>query len=144
MEGAEDDADGRQLRTAAALRLGAADVVLAVAASGGTPYTCAVRPRRGQAGALTVGLANNAGSRLLLAVAEHPVYAGHRARSSCPARPGWWRARRRKIALNLFSTRLMTELGRVYRGLMVGVVPSNAKLVARAQRIIAEPDRRGA
>ena len=43
-----------------------------------------------------------------------------------------------KIALNLFSTRLMTELGRVYRGLMVGVVPSNAKLVVRAQRIVVE------
>ena len=43
-----------------------------------------------------------------------------------------------KIALNLFSTRVMTELGRVYRGRMVQVVPSNAKLVARAHRIVAE------
>ena len=32
----------------------------------------------------------------------------------------------------------MTELGRVYRGKMVGVVPTNAKLVQRAHRIVAE------
>ena len=41
-----------------------------------------------------------------------------------------------KIALNLLSTQLMIELGRVYQGLMVNVVPSNAKLVARSQRIV--------
>ena len=41
-----------------------------------------------------------------------------------------------KIALNLFSTQLMIELGRVYQGLMVNVVPANAKLVARSHRIV--------
>ena len=41
-----------------------------------------------------------------------------------------------KIALNLFSTQLMMELGRVYQGLMVNVVPANAKLVARSHRIV--------
>ena len=30
----------------------------------------------------------------------------------------------------------MTELGRVYQGLMVNVVPANAKLVDRSQRIV--------
>ena len=42
-----------------------------------------------------------------------------------------------KIALNLFSTRLMTELGRVYQGHMVDMVPSNAKLIDRAHRMVA-------
>jgi N-acetylmuramic acid 6-phosphate etherase len=41
-----------------------------------------------------------------------------------------------KMALNLFSTQLMMELGRVYQGLMVNVVPANAKLVARSHRIV--------
>jgi N-acetylmuramic acid 6-phosphate etherase len=41
-----------------------------------------------------------------------------------------------KIALNMLSTQLMIELGRVYQGLMVNVVPSNTKLVARSQRIV--------
>ena len=41
-----------------------------------------------------------------------------------------------KIALNLFSTQTMMALGRVYQGFMVDVVPSNAKLVARAKGIV--------
>ena len=41
-----------------------------------------------------------------------------------------------KIALNLLSTQTMIALGRVYQGFMVDVVPSNAKLVARAKGIV--------
>jgi N-acetylmuramic acid 6-phosphate etherase len=41
-----------------------------------------------------------------------------------------------KIALNLLSTQIMIALGRVYQGFMVDVVPSNAKLVARAKAIV--------
>ena len=134
VEGAEDDADAGTAE-AAALGLGPHDVVLAIAASGGTPYTCAVMAAARQAGALTVGLANNAGSALLQ-LAAHPVLLPTGA-EFLPGSTRMVAGTAQKIALNLFSTRLMTELGRVYRGLMVGVVPSNAKLVARAQRIVA-------
>ena len=41
-----------------------------------------------------------------------------------------------KVALNLLSTQTMIALGRVYRGFMVDVVPTNAKLVARAKGIV--------
>jgi N-acetylmuramic acid 6-phosphate etherase len=41
-----------------------------------------------------------------------------------------------KAALNLLSTTLMIRLGRVYRGLMVEMQATNAKLRARAERII--------
>jgi N-acetylmuramic acid 6-phosphate etherase len=41
-----------------------------------------------------------------------------------------------KIALNLFSTQTMMALGRIYEGFMVDVVPTNAKLVARAKSIV--------
>lgn len=41
-----------------------------------------------------------------------------------------------KMALNLLSTQLMIELGRVYDGLMVHVVATNAKLVQRGRRIV--------
>ncbi len=109
--------------------------MVSVAASGTTPFTRAVQATARQAGALTVALASNPGAPLLTA-AECPValptgaefLAGSTRMAAGTAQ---------KIALNLFSTRLMTELGRVYRGLMVGVVPSNAKLVARAHRIVA-------
>jgi N-acetylmuramic acid 6-phosphate etherase len=135
VEGAEDDAAAGTAE-AAALGLGPHDVVLAIAASGGTPYTCAVTAAARRAGALTVGLANNAGSTLLHA-AEHPVFLAT-GPEFLPGSTRMVAGTAQKIALNLFSTRLMTELGRVYRGLMVGVVPSNTKLVARAQRIVAE------
>jgi N-acetylmuramic acid 6-phosphate etherase len=134
VEGAEDDA-AAGLAEAEALRFGSADVLVAVAASGATRYTCAVQAAARAAGAMTVALANNPGSPLLTE-AEHPVLlltgpeflAGSTRMTAGTAQ---------KIALNLFSTRLMTELGRVYRGLMVNVVASNAKLIARAHRIVA-------
>ena len=135
VEGAEDDAAAGQ-EAASALALGAADVVISVAASGTTRFTVAVQAAAREAGALTVALANNAGTPLL-AGAEYPVplptgaefLAGSTRMAAGTAQ---------KIALNLFSTRVMTELGRVYRGRMVQVVPSNAKLVDRAQRIVSE------
>ncbi len=134
VEGAEDDEDSG-VREAAALRPGANDVVVAVAASGTTRYTRAVQQVARQAGALTVAMANNLGAPLLTG-ADHPVLldtgpeflAGSTRMAAGTAQ---------KIALNLFSTRLMTELGRVYQGHMVDMVPSSAKLVARAQGMVA-------
>lgn len=43
-----------------------------------------------------------------------------------------------KLALNMFSTAAMIRLGNVYKGLMVDVVPSNKKLIYRAEGIIME------
>jgi N-acetylmuramic acid 6-phosphate etherase len=43
-----------------------------------------------------------------------------------------------KIVLNLFSTAVMVKLGRVYRGLMVSMRASNAKLVRRAEIIVSQ------
>ena len=134
VEGAEDDAAAGTL-AADALQLGPADVAVCVAASGATPYTVAVQAAARRAGALTVALANNPGSPLLLG-SECPVplptgaefLAGSTRMAAGTAQ---------KIALNLFSTRLMTALGRVYRGLMVQMAPSNAKLAARARRMVA-------
>jgi N-acetylmuramic acid 6-phosphate etherase len=133
IEGAEDDA------TAAAaavdgLALGVADVLVAVAASGRTAFTCAAQRRARAAGALTIGLANNPGTPLL-EEAEMPVLlatgpeflAGSTRMAAGTAQ---------KIALNLLSTQAMMALGRVYQGFMVDVVPTNAKLVARAKGIV--------
>jgi N-acetylmuramic acid 6-phosphate etherase len=43
-----------------------------------------------------------------------------------------------KIVLNLFSTAIMIKLGRVYRGLMVGMRASNTKLLRRAEVIVSQ------
>jgi N-acetylmuramic acid 6-phosphate etherase len=42
-----------------------------------------------------------------------------------------------KLVLNMLSTGVMIKTGAVYGNLMVNVQPTNAKLVDRAQRIIA-------
>ena len=134
VEGAEDDERAGQAE-AEALRPGRADVFVSVAASGTTRYTRAVQAAALRAGSLTVALANNEGAPLL-AEAGHPVLL----RTGAEFLAGSTRmtaGTAQKIALNLFSTRLMTDLGRVYQGLMVDMAPSNAKLVARAQRMVA-------
>jgi N-acetylmuramic acid 6-phosphate etherase len=134
VEGAEDELEvGR--REAVALAPTAADVFVCVAASGTTQYTRAVQAAARAAGAVTVALANNPAAPLL-AEAEFPVLL-HTGPEFLAGSTRMTAGTSQKIALNLFSTRLMTELGRVYRGLMVNVVPTNAKLVERSKRIVA-------
>ena len=134
VEGAEDDvsAAGGQ---AAALNLTPNDVLVAVAASGSTRFTIAVQQVARAAGALTVALANNGGAPLLEG-ADHPVLL-HSGPEFLAGSTRMTAGTAQKIALNLFSTRLMTELGRVYQGHMVDMVPSNAKLIDRAKRMVA-------
>ena len=111
-------------------------MVLAVAASGATPYTRAAQAAARRAGALAIAFACNRDAPLL-AEADHPVLL----RTGPEFLAGSTRlaaATAQKVALNLFSTQLMVRLGRVYRGHMVAMVASNAKLVARAQRMVAE------
>src|ERR1700747_2886834 len=71
IEGAEDDIEDaiRQIDEA---RLTAQDVVIAVSASGTTPFTVAALQRAEASGAVTIGLANNAGVPLLTS-ARFPV-----------------------------------------------------------------------
>lgn len=134
IEGAEDDA-GTGIQQAAALNLTATDVLVAVAASGTTRYTLAVQHTARQAGALTIAMANNPAAPLLEA-AEHPILL-HTGAEFLAGSTRMTAGTAQKIALNLFSTRLMTELGRVYEGHMVDMVPSNAKLIDRAHRMVA-------
>ena len=133
VEGAEDDwAAG--VEAVAGSRAGASDVFVCVAASGGTRFTRGVVAAARQAGAMTVGMANNRGAPLL-EESEFPVLLESGAEFLAGStRMGAGTAQ--KAALNLFSTRVMTVLGRVYAGRMVCVVPSNAKLVKRAKRMV--------
>ena len=133
LEGAEDDA----LAARALIErhgLGAADVVLGVAASGTTAFTRAAITEARALGALTIGIANNPGAPLL-AEAEHGVLL-HSGPEFLAGSTRMTAGTAQKIALNLFSTQTMTELGRVYDGLMVNVVASNAKLVERGRRMV--------
>ncbi|WP_279480771.1 N-acetylmuramic acid 6-phosphate etherase [Aureimonas sp. SK2] len=134
-EGAEDDEEaGRAAMQAIGPRT--ADVCLALAASGRTPFTRAAAMAAREAGALTVGFANNPGTPLLEAC-EHAVLL----RTGPEVLAGSTRlgaGTAQKAALNLFSTLLMIRLGKVFRGRMVDMRPTNAKLRRRALRIVRE------
>jgi N-acetylmuramic acid 6-phosphate etherase len=135
IEGAEDDAAAG----AEAIRrhgVGSADALVAVAASGTTPFTCGAVDAAKAQGALTVGIANNPKTPLLQS-ADHPILldtgpepiAGSTRMKAGTAQ---------RIALNLLSSLVMIRLGRVYRGLMVDVQAVSQKLVRRSENILAQ------
>ena len=132
VEGAEDKREqgAADLR---ALLPTAHDVVLLLAASGGTPYTLGAADAARAAGALTVGIVNNAGAPLaaaceitvLLDTGPEVISGSTRLKAGTA----------QKIALNTFSSSVMVRLHKVYGNLMVDVRASNAKLVQRALRL---------
>ncbi len=135
VESAEDDsaAAGAAVQRS---KIDRSDVAIGVAASGRTPYTLALLDAAGRAGALTIGIANNP-STPLLAAAQHPILAD----TGPEAIAGSTRLKAgtaQKVILNLFSTMLMILLNRVYRGRMVDLEITSAKLRRRALRIIGE------
>ncbi len=131
--GYEDDYD-EGVSQASSLKLTHNDVVLAVAASGSTPYTLGVCKVVNQAGSLLVGIANNPSCELLkLADIAVLLNTGPEVIAGS-TRLGAGTAQR--SVLSMFSTLLMTKLGHVYNNTMVNLVADNKKLVGRALRIL--------
>ena len=133
VENAEDSVDFAHADMAAQ-RPGERDVVIALAASGATPYALACLERAKSAGALTIGIANSPGAPLL-AAADHPILIETGAEpiaGSTRLKAGT----SQKIVLNLLSTTIMLRLGRVWRGQMVDMVARNEKLRRRALRMV--------
>jgi N-acetylmuramic acid 6-phosphate etherase len=133
VEGAEDDT-GRGAADLAALAPTPHDVLLAIAASGSTPYALGAAQAARAAGALVVGLANNPGAPLL-AAADVPVLLA----TGSEVISGSTRLKAgtaQKIALNSFSSALMVRLHKTYGTpegtLMVDLRATNAKLARRA------------
>ena len=134
-EGAEDDA-GAARAAVAASHIGPHDVVIGVAASGRTPFTCAAIAAAHEAGALTVGVANN-GATLLLEAADHGILA----ETGTEIIAGSTRMKAgtaQKAVLNILSTAIMLRMGLVYRGRMVNMRISNAKLRKRGEAMICD------
>jgi len=133
VENAEDHAD-LAVATVEQHAIGPNDVLVGVAASGTTNFTvAAVRAARSR-GALTIAVANSARTPLLDA-AEFPLLID----TGAEAIAGSTRMKAgtaQKVALNLFSTAVMVRLGSVYRGQMVDMHARNAKLRARAVRML--------
>ncbi|MDL2356616.1 MAG: N-acetylmuramic acid 6-phosphate etherase [Pseudomonadota bacterium] len=129
VEGAEDDLaqGGADLRATAPTPN---DVVLLLAASGATPYVLGALRAAREAGALTIGFANNVDAPVAgeaeigvtLDTGSELISGSTRLKAGTS----------QKIALNTFSSALMVRLNKVYGNLMVDLKPTNAKLVLRA------------
>ena len=133
-EAAEDDAEAGAADIAAA-GIGAADAVVALSASGRTPYVCGAAHAARAAGALVVAVVGAERSELAaLAAHEVVVVTGPEViAGSTRMKAGT----AQKLVLNTISTVSMIRLGRTFGDLMVDVVASNAKLRQRARRTVA-------
>ena len=134
VEGAEDEVE-HAIALVRQYGIEASDVVIAVAASGSTPFTLACLRGAKRKGALTIGIANNSGTPLL-AEAEYPIFldtgpepiAGSTRMKAATAQ---------RTTLNLLSSLLMIRLGRVYEGLMINMQATNTKLTERSETMLA-------
>src|SRR4029078_2517310 len=117
-------------------KIGADDVVIGIAASGTTPFTIAALRGAHAAGAVTIAVANNADAPIF-AAARHPILV----ETGSEAVAGATRMNAgtaHTIVLNLFSTAVLVQMGRGYRGLMVDMRARNAKLRRRAVDIVRQ------
>ncbi|WP_170573294.1 N-acetylmuramic acid 6-phosphate etherase [Ruegeria atlantica] len=130
--GAEDATDG--LLEALGQEQGM-DTIIAVSASGSTPYTIAAANIAQTYGATVIGIANNAGSPLLEAADIPILLATPPELISGSTRMGAGTAQ--KIALNMLSSLMAVELGHVHKGMMVNLRADNDKLRGRAVGIVA-------
>ncbi len=130
----EDDVD-EVLRAIEALAVSEADCLIAVSASGSTPYALAGLGEAKRRGAATVGIANNAGAPLVTGADVGIVLATPPELIAGSTRMGAGTAQ--KIALNMLSTLVGIHLGHVHDGYMVNLKADNTKLRDRATRIVS-------
>ncbi len=109
------------------------DVVIGLAASGNTPFTCKVLEKANLKNALTIVISNNSKGKILrygdhkiVLNTNEEIIAGSTRLKAGTAQ---------KICLNIISTMVMVKLGRVKNGIMSHMVPTNEKLRKRKHRI---------
>jgi N-acetylmuramic acid 6-phosphate etherase len=137
VEGAEDD-EAAAVHSLTRLRVGAKDVVVGVAASGVTPFALAALRTARAKGALTAlvtcapaaARAAGAAADVMIGLEVGPeVLAGSTRLKAGTAT---------KMALNAISSTAMVLLGKCYGPRMVDLRVTNAKLRARARRMITD------
>ncbi len=135
VEGAEDDAALGE-RDVLALGVGANDMVIGLAASGRTPYVLGALAAARACGAPTAGVSCNRDSKIGAAadIAIEVATGAEVLTGSTRLKAGT----AQKLICNMITTAAMVRLGKVYGNLMVDLLPTNAKLVDRAQRIVRE------
>jgi N-acetylmuramic acid 6-phosphate etherase len=116
--------------------VGPDDVVVGIAASGGTPYVVGALERCNAEGILTGGITCNPGSALA-STATHPivvVVGPEFVTGSTRMKSGT----AQKLVLNMLSTAVMIRLGRVKGNRMVDMQLSNDKLIDRGTRMVMD------
>jgi N-acetylmuramic acid 6-phosphate etherase len=110
------------------------DTLVGIGASGRTPYVLGAMEYAKSMGALTIALTCVPGSAMerVADITIAPVTGPEVITGSTRMKAGT----ATKLVLNMLSTGVMIRRGAVYGNLMVNVMPTNAKLVDRAQRII--------
>ena len=135
IEGAEDDETlaEAQLRD---LDLVKEDVVIGISASGRTPYVAAGLTYANTVGCFT-GAISNSPNALISQVAS----VGIEAITGPEVVTGSTRMKAgtaQKIILNMITTTAMIQVGKIFKGYMVDVQPTNQKLKQRASNILAK------
>lgn len=130
-----EDSAPQALADLAEVKAGPADVVIGIAASGSTIYTCAALKEARRLGAATIAIACNDKAPLfddadiaIKLLSGPEVIAGSTRMAAGTAQ---------KAALNLLSTLAAIKLGHVYDGMMVNVRADNEKLRERAAHIVS-------
>ena len=109
------------------------DVVIGLAASGNTPFTCKVLEKAKNQNALTIAISNNPNGEILK-YGHHKIILNTKAEviaGSTRLKAGT----AQKICLNVISSMVMVKMGRVKNGRMNEMVPTNAKLRLRKKLI---------
>lgn len=118
------------------VNLNSSDVVCGIAASGRTPYVIGGLKYGRSIGCKTIAIACNRNSQIgNYADIKIEVSAGPEVISGSTRMKA---GTTQKLILNMISTTVMINLGKVYKNLMVDVKASNEKLRARAKKIIMD------
>ncbi|NSV62785.1 N-acetylmuramic acid 6-phosphate etherase [Enterococcus faecalis] len=135
IEGAEDSKE-LAIEDLTQHQLTARDVVIAIAASGRTPYAVSAIEYGKKVGALTISVTCNNQSPMnqLAEIGIAPIVGSEVITGSTRMKAG----SAQKMVLNMFSTGIMVKVGNIYQNLMVNVQPTNEKLMQRATNIIKE------
>lgn len=131
-----EDMDHAAIEDLNAIDANRSDVMVALAASGKTPYVLAAVRHAKQKGIWTCGIANNRNAVLLREV-DHGILLD----TGAEVLTGSTRlkaATAQKLALNMISTIAMVLSGKVIENLMVDVKARNQKLKERCVRIVRE------
>ncbi|KAF0490573.1 N-acetylmuramic acid 6-phosphate etherase [Pediococcus acidilactici] len=135
VEGAEDSTE-LAINDLKNIKLSERDTVIAIAASGRTPYAISSINYANQIGALSISVTCNDDNEMkdIAQIAISPVVGPEVITGSTRMKSGT----AQKMVLNMISTGVMIKMGYVYENLMINVQPTNEKLINRAEKILTQ------